>query len=83
MIRNIIHSRTIDQYRLYCQSTTNGEFSPLSDTLLFNILQKCPATIQKCLAGLDNISADGSTVFDDLVDLCDQLLSFGKQNRRN
>jgi len=78
MIRNMIHSRIITQYKDYCKSTVNDEFIPLNETVLFAILRQCPASIRKSLSGLDNISADGSTAFDELTSICDQLLSFGK-----
>ena len=81
MIRNMIHSRIIDQYRIFCQSTTNGEFSPLSDAVLFNILRKCPAAVRKSLSGLDNITADGANAFDELVSICDQLSAFGESSK--
>ena len=80
MIRNMIHSRIIDQYEAYCQSTTSDGFIPLNDTVLFNILRQCPAAIRKSLSGLDNISADGAIAFDELVSICDQLVGFGKLN---
>jgi hypothetical protein len=78
MIRNMIHSRIIAQYKDYCKSTINGEFIPINETILFAILRQCPAAIRKSLSGLDNISADGSVAFDEITSICDQLLSFGK-----
>lgn len=78
MIRNTIHSRIIAQYKEYCKSTTNNKFIPLNETVLFDILRQCPAAIRKSLSGLDNISADGSAAFEELISICDQLLSFGK-----
>ena len=83
MIRNMIHSRIIAQYKAYCESTTNGEFSPLKDTVLFSILHQCPAAMRKSLSGLDNTSSDRSTAFEELLVLCDQLLSFGRSLRRS
>jgi hypothetical protein len=74
----MIHSRIIAQYNNYCAATTNGDFAPLSETVLYSILRKCPAAVRKSLSGLDNISADGSAAFDELALICDQLLSFGK-----
>lgn len=81
MIRNMIHSRIIAQYNAYCQATTNGGFVPLKDTILFSILHQCPAAIRKSLSGLDNTSADGSTAFEELDAICDQLISFGRFSR--
>jgi hypothetical protein len=82
MIRNMIHSRIIAQYKAYCESTTDGDFSPLKDTVLFSILHQCPAAVRKSLSGLDNTSSDGSAAFEELIVLCDQLLSFGKSSRQ-
>jgi hypothetical protein len=78
MIRNMIHSRIIAQYKAYCESTTGGTFSPLKETVLFSILRQCPAAVRKSLSGLDNTSADGSAAFEDLITMCDQLISFGR-----
>ena len=83
MIRNMIHSRIIAQYKAYCESTTNGEFSPLKDTVLFSILHQCPAAVRKSLSGLDNTSSDGSAAFEELIVLCDQLLSFGRSSKQS
>lgn len=64
MIRNMIHSRIIAQYKIYCQSTASSSFVPLNETVLFSILHRCPASIRKSLSGLDNISADGTAACD-------------------
>lgn len=77
MIRNMIHSRIITQYQHYCNSEFSNGFIPLSETVLYAILQRCPAAVRKSLSGLDNISADGSAAFDEMISLCDLLLSFG------
>ena len=78
MIRNMIHSRIIAQYKVYCQSTASSSFIPLNETVLFSILHRCPASTRKSLSGLDNISADGTTACDELNVMCDQLVSFGE-----
>jgi hypothetical protein len=54
-----------------------GSF-PLMIRSFFGILHQCPAAIRKNLSGLDNISADGSTAFDELAVMCDELAGFGK-----
>ena len=81
MIRNIIHSRIVAQYKAYCGGTAGDGFVPLSDTILYKILHQCPAAVRKSLSGLDGISADGSGAFDGLIDMCEQLISFGKIKR--
>ena len=78
MIRNMIHSRIVAQYNAYCEGTAGDGFVPLSNTILYNILHQCSAAIRKSLSGLDNISADGSGAFDALIEMCDQLIGFGK-----
>jgi hypothetical protein len=79
IIRNIIPSRIVSQYLVYCKETTDAnEFTPLAASSLFAILQKCGASTRKSLAGLDNFSCDGSTAFDQLRNLCDEMATFGK-----
>jgi len=75
-IRNTTHSRIIRQYYLFCEETINSEFTPLSDTTLFNILKGCSASIRKSLSGLDNYSTNGSTAFDVLTTLCEELANY-------
>jgi hypothetical protein len=63
--------------------TTSGKFQPLSDSVLFAILKHCPASVRKRLAGLDNISAEGSNAFEELSKLCDKMISFGEKTTMN
>lgn len=79
VIRNAIPTRIVSQYLAYCDETiATDEFKPLATSSLFAILQKCSASTRKSLAGLDNFSSDGSTAFDQLQNLCDDMISFGK-----
>ncbi len=79
VIRNIIPSRIVSQYLAYCQETADtDDFKPLGPSSLFAILKKCGATTRKSLAGLDNFSCDGSTAFDQLRNLCDELATYGE-----
>ena len=79
VIRNTIPSRIVAQYFVYCEEAgeTKG-FKPLASSLLFAILSKCGASIRKSLAGVDNLSCDGSTAFDRLRDLCDEMPIYGE-----
>jgi hypothetical protein len=78
VIRNIIPTRIISQYLAYCKETDDGdEFKPLGESTLFEILAKCGATMRKSLAGLDTFSCDGSTAFDQLRNLCDDMATYG------
>lgn len=78
VIRNIIPSRIVSQYLAYCEETDSTDgFKPLTRTSLFAILQRCGASTRKSLAGLDNFSCDGSTAFDRLRDLCDEMATYG------
>ena len=79
VIRNIIPSRIVAQYLTYCEEegVTKG-FKPLASSSLFAILSKCGASTRKSLADLDNFSCDGSTSFDRLRDLCDEMATYGE-----
>lgn len=78
VIRNIIPSRIISQYYAYCKETIDDdEFQPLGSSSLFAILNKCSASMRKSLAGLDTFSCDGSTAFDQLQNLCDDMVVYG------
>lgn len=79
VIRNTIPSRIVSQYLAFFQETADAnEFKPLGRSSLFSILKKCGATTRKSLAGLDSFSCDGSTAFDQLRNLCDELAIYGK-----
>lgn len=74
--RNMISTRIIRQYQNYCLETTNGEFRPLGFTSLMKILNACPASTRKNMAGIDEYSADGNTAFDSLIKICEELSSY-------
>lgn len=80
VIRNMIPSRIVSQYLAYCKETIDDDnFKPLGSASLLAILKKCGARMRKSLAGLDNFSCDGSTAFDQLCSLCDELATYGNQ----
>jgi hypothetical protein len=75
-IRNNISTRIINQYHLYCDEK---KFKPLGDTVLNDILKYCSASTRKSLAGLDTYSANGSSAFAALINLCDLLSTYGER----
>ena len=78
VIRNIIPSRIVSQYLAYCEEADNADsFKPLAESSLFAILHRCGASTRKSRAGLDNFSCDGSTAFDRLRELCDEMATYG------
>jgi hypothetical protein len=77
-IRNIIPSRIILQYYQFCNETCSSDFKPLSKSILYEILDGCSASRRKSLQGLDYFAADGSTAFDNLIKIMDELFTIGK-----
>lgn len=64
IIRTLIPSRIITQYRSYCKQQ---EFEPASERSLFRMLEICSTSMQNSLHGLDNITAKGAEAFNDLI----------------
>lgn len=84
IIRNIIPSRIVAQYLAYCKETiVTNDLKPLARSSLFAILDRCSASIRKSLAGLDNFSCDGSTAFDQIRDLCDEMATHGNHEAKH
>jgi hypothetical protein len=77
-VRNTISTRIIQQYYSYCQETTSGDFKPLGESSLFAILEGCASSTRKNMAGIDNYAANGSTAFDNLKKICDEMAVFRK-----
>ena len=75
-IRNSLSTKIIEQYRLFCRE---NQFKPLGDSVLYDILKHCSASTRKSLAGLDAYSANGSSAFAALMNLCDSLATYGKE----
>ena len=73
-IRNIIPQRIVDQYSMYCAEIN---FKPLGESVCFEILKACAASTRKCLSGIDTFSANGSSAFENLSELCDVLATYG------
>jgi hypothetical protein len=63
VIRTIIPSRLVRQYKSYCEETGFKQFGAAT---MLRILSACSATTRKSLQGLDYTAADGAKGFDDL-----------------
>ena len=74
VIRTLIPSRIVTQYRSYCKQQ---EFEPASERSLFRMLEICSASMQKSLHGLDNITAEGAEAFDGLMSIIETLTNNG------
>ena len=69
VIRTMIPSRLVRQYKVYCKET---EFKPLG-AAMSRILSACSAMVRKSLQGLDYTAAAGAKGFDDSSTLIEQL----------
>jgi hypothetical protein len=79
VIPNMIPTKIIDQYLCYSAEMSPG-FQVLGKSSLFSILTECSASTRKSLQGLDYFSADGSSSFDTLMKMVDELGSLGKNS---
>ena len=57
VVRTLIPSRIREQYVQYCKQE---QFELTSERFLYRILEVCSASMQKSLAGLDNVTAEGT-----------------------
>ncbi|CAC5372568.1 unnamed protein product [Mytilus coruscus] len=64
------HTKLIQMYQSYCREV---EFQPLGISSLFKILEACAASKRTSLHGLDNIAAEGSEGYDNLINLVEDL----------
>ena len=74
IICKVTRSTMINQYLQFC---AEQNFEPLSRATLFRILEVREASQQKSLSGLDNTAADGSTGFERLLGVVDELDQIG------
>ena len=75
VIRTVLPSRLIKQYKQYC---SEENYTPLSTRTLFRILSEaCVASVRKSLQGLDSYAAEGGRGFDDLLSLLDKVMQCG------
>ena len=56
VIRTMIPSRTVLQYKRFC---VDSEFKPFSHSTMVRILSECSASVRKSLQGLDYVAAEG------------------------
>lgn len=71
VVRVACHSTIINLYMSYCKET---EFIPLSQSVLYKILNVCGASKRKSLHGVDNIASDGQSSFERLHKIIGSLL---------
>ena len=79
VIRTMIKERTIKQYTQFCEETN---FKHFSYSTMHRILTSCTASVRKSLQGLDYISAEGGTAFDELSAVVDKLIDHGLDKRK-
>lgn len=78
IIRTVTRSTMISQYMQYCKE---DNVNPLSRSTLYRILEVREASERKSLAGLDNTAADGSTAFQTLQSIVEQLVQVGADKK--
>ena len=83
VIRTLIPAQIILQYEQVC---SEEGFKPMGRSTLYRVLQVCSASVRKSSQGLDYISAQGATAFEELElvterlgDNCGLGLSWAKQ----
>lgn len=74
VIRTVIPSRIIRQYLDYCQEQ---EFQPASQCSFYRMIDVYSSSMQKSLQGLDNITAEGSDAFDQVLSMLESLADQG------
>ncbi len=74
-IRKALKSDLVSRYRAYCSE--KNIFCP-SESTLFRILRVLKASQQKCLAGIDSVTAAGSDGFSSMKDIVQVLGIVGK-----
>jgi hypothetical protein len=67
-IRNMIPTRIIQQYHIFCQESSLG-FSPLGQSSLYSLLDVCKASTRKSLQGINYFAADAGEAFDSIEKL--------------
>lgn len=74
VVRTVHKAEIIRLYINSCgQEGYTQEQGRPSKRTLWNILNNCPASQRKSLAGLDNVASDGSTAFETLISICKTL----------
>ena len=70
VIRTMIPSRIVSQYKRFC---VDSGFKPFSNSTMLRILSECSASVRKSLQGLDYVAAEGSRAFDTLEDIVEKV----------
>ncbi|XP_078349911.1 uncharacterized protein LOC144634762 isoform X2 [Oculina patagonica] len=74
LVRTVISSRMVKVYQSYCREV---DFNPLGRSTLFSILKICAASQKKSLAGLDNVTSEGASAFENLEEIVQKMASLG------
>ena len=74
VVRTLIPSRILEQYVQYCKQK---QFEPTSEQSLYRIFEVCSASMQKSLAGLDNVTAEGTEATENLIKIMETLAENG------
>lgn len=69
-VLTVLKSHAILLYKQYC--STNS-FTPLSDSVLYNIMKEIKLKQMKSLSGLDNVIAEGLDAMTNLLDLTNKI----------
>lgn len=72
VIRTMIPSRIVLQYKRFC---ADSNFKPFSRGTMLRILSECSASVRKSLQGLDYLAAEGSRAFETLADIVEEVSS--------
>ena len=74
VVRTVHKAEMIRLYEAACDKEGYIEDRPSTRTL-WNVLNMCPASQRKSLAGLDNVAAEGSDSFDTLVQTLKKIIA--------
>ena len=80
VIRTMIPSRIVSQYKRFC---VDSGFKPFSDsTMRLRILSERSASVRKSLQGLDYVAAEGSRASDTLGDIVEKMSHMADGGRK-
>ena len=80
-IRNMIPTRIIQQYYIFCEENS-PDFRPLGRSSLYSLLDVCKASTRKSLQGINYFAADVSEAFDSIEKLINELCFDMSKHRR-
>ena len=73
-VRTVLKAEIIRLYTSACDKGYTKDKRHPSERTLWNILNNCPASQRKKLAGLDNVASEGSHAFDKLISVKNEEL---------